>query len=197
MKDKIRAFKDFNKNMTCHGFQYEEGKEYELKDTEKDCMSRSHACEHPLDCFDYYHTEIPIYKFPYEEYNIIGDTAEIDNILNSPGTINIDVGDIERMLSKDRVNYVSVGYGDGIDAISGAINEAIDNFPSGIDGIANLLIYLWIPPGSLKLPLAYLINFIETLPDLDVFWGITQGELPYCGDLKTHKVKVSLIAASK
>lgn len=39
--------------MTCRGFQYEEGKEYETDKAEA-CETGFHACEYPLDCFNYY-----------------------------------------------------------------------------------------------------------------------------------------------
>lgn len=39
--------------MTCRGFQYEEGKEYETDKAEA-CECGFHACKHPLDCFGYY-----------------------------------------------------------------------------------------------------------------------------------------------
>ena len=52
----IKAYKGFNKDMTCRGFQFEEGKEYELPDgvEVKLCESGFHACEDPNDCFGYY-----------------------------------------------------------------------------------------------------------------------------------------------
>ena len=49
----IKAFKGFMPDMTCRGFQYEEGNEYET-DRAKLCEAGFHACEHPLDCFGYY-----------------------------------------------------------------------------------------------------------------------------------------------
>ena len=49
----IKSYKAFNKDMTCRGFQYEIGKEYEEKDAEA-CKCGFHACEYPLDCFSYY-----------------------------------------------------------------------------------------------------------------------------------------------
>ena len=48
-----KAFKGFNKDLTCRGFQYEEGKEFETERAEC-CEEGFHACEYPLDCFAYY-----------------------------------------------------------------------------------------------------------------------------------------------
>ena len=53
MEETIKSFKGFNKDMTCKGFQYEEGKEYET-DEAKACECGFHACEYPLDVFRYY-----------------------------------------------------------------------------------------------------------------------------------------------
>ena len=49
----ITSYKGFNKDMTCRGFQYEEGKDYETERAEA-CETGFHACEYPLDCFGYY-----------------------------------------------------------------------------------------------------------------------------------------------
>ena len=46
-------YKGFNKDMTCKGFQYEEGKEYHEEEATV-CEKGFHACEYPLDCFNYY-----------------------------------------------------------------------------------------------------------------------------------------------
>ena len=48
-----KAIKGFNKDMTCRGFQYKEGKEYETENASL-CNEGFHACLNPLDCFKYY-----------------------------------------------------------------------------------------------------------------------------------------------
>ena len=49
----MRAYKGFNKDMTCRGFQFEEGKTYEEKEA-KLCKKGFHACLNPIDVFKYY-----------------------------------------------------------------------------------------------------------------------------------------------
>ena len=49
----MRAFKGFNKDLTCRGYQYEEGKEFHTERAEC-CDTGFHACEYPLDCFGHY-----------------------------------------------------------------------------------------------------------------------------------------------
>ena len=60
MVESIKTYKGFNKDMTCRGFQYEEGKEYEEESVEV-CDHGFHACEYPLDCLNYYSPNESVY----------------------------------------------------------------------------------------------------------------------------------------
>lgn len=60
MGESIKTYKGFNKDMTCRGFQYEEGKEYEEESVEV-CDHGFHACEYPLDCLNYYSPNESVY----------------------------------------------------------------------------------------------------------------------------------------
>ena len=49
----IKAYKGFNADMICRGFQFKEGETYTEEKAEL-CNSGFHACEDPIDCLGYY-----------------------------------------------------------------------------------------------------------------------------------------------
>ena len=69
----IKAYKGFNKDMTCRGFQFKEGKTYH-EDEASLCNKGFHACLNPIDCLSYYSPE----KSEYHE-------VELDEISEEQG----------------------------------------------------------------------------------------------------------------
>ena len=62
IKDSVmKAYKGFLKDMTCRGFQFEEGKTYEEKEAAL-CKKGFHACEKPVDMFYYYAPGTSIFR---------------------------------------------------------------------------------------------------------------------------------------
>ena len=57
----ITSYKGFNKDMTCRGFKYEEGKTYKEYKAEA-CHTGFHACEYPLDVLYYYEPSYSVYR---------------------------------------------------------------------------------------------------------------------------------------
>ena len=66
----IKAYKAFKEDMTCKGFQYEVGKEYDMDGKIECCRRGFHACELPADVFKYY----KIYGSRFAEVELSGIT---------------------------------------------------------------------------------------------------------------------------
>lgn len=74
MSEIIKSYKGFNKDMTCRGFKFEEGKEYEEEIAEA-CKCGFHACEYPLDVFKYYEPS----KSVFHEVEQSGEISRADD----------------------------------------------------------------------------------------------------------------------
>lgn len=136
------------------------------------------------------------YRFPYENYMIIGDTAEIDKIINTCGYMNIDVRDIEKTLSNETTNYVITGSAEGTGCIVNALKDAVSKLPIAIDRIADLLFNIWMPK-AMDSPLKELNSMTEFIGELsgdfNCFWGVAYDD----ESLNGQQAKITLIAASK
>lgn len=61
MSDQVKYYKDFNKDMTCLGFQYEIGKTYTHIGNISLCNEGFNAYENTLDVWNFYEIDDPVY----------------------------------------------------------------------------------------------------------------------------------------
>lgn len=134
------------------------------------------------------------YKFPYEEYRIIGDTVEIDKIINTCGFINIEVDDVRTALSKEKVNYVSTGAAEGTECIVNAFKIALKEIPLKTDDIYDMLIQVWLCRDMATIKecdsIAKLISKLST--NINICCGFAIDE-----SLTTQQAKITLIISGK
>ena len=101
MENLIKSYKGFNKDMTCKDKQYEEGKEY-TEERAKACDCGMHACEYPLDCFEYYDPAHSVYHAVEQggELSKNGDDSKVASTYMRVGA-RLDV----RVLVKAAIKY--------------------------------------------------------------------------------------------
>ena len=81
----MKAYKGFNKDMTCRGFQYAEGETYKT-DKAKVCECGFHACKHPLDVLGFYSPNNSV----YHEVEVGGKIDDSDE--NNVAATEIKIG---------------------------------------------------------------------------------------------------------
>ena len=102
MEQKIKAYKAFDKDLSCRGFKYKVGKAYEETGDIKACEKGFHACPYPLDVFGYYAPAGS--RFCEVEQSGKIDDSESDKVCSSKIRIGAEL-DI-RGLVKAAVSYV-------------------------------------------------------------------------------------------
>jgi len=113
MKQKIKAYKGFNDDWTCKGFQYEVGKQYEHFGSTEICKRGFHACENPADIISYYGL-----NNKFAKVSIIGDaqrSTEFDSKIVS-GVISIDSELTLLELTTESINQATSEYRDKEDS---------------------------------------------------------------------------------
>ena len=101
VNEPVIAYKGFKRDMTCKGYQYEEGKTYTTQ-TADVCSTGFHACEYPLDVFSYY----PPGTSVYHEVQQSGEISR-DNCDTKQASTKIKIGaELSiRGLVKAAINY--------------------------------------------------------------------------------------------
>ena len=112
----MKAYKGFTKEMMCRGFKFEEGKTYH-ENKAKLCKCGFHACEYPLDCFNYYSPVDSVFhsvdltevdETRKENTKISGKTIKIGARLDIAGIVKAS---IEYITSRTEKNNSATGDG--------------------------------------------------------------------------------------
>ena len=91
-ENKIIAYKGFDENLCCRGFQYEIGKEYEYTGDIKCCKSGFHACSNPFDVLDYYGIDGKNRFCEVEQSGIMEISKDKTKNVSSKIRINAEIG---------------------------------------------------------------------------------------------------------
>ena len=89
---KVIAYKGFDENLCCRGFQYEIGKEYELKGEIACCSNGFHACTNPFDVLNHYEANGKNRYCEVEQYGIIKSDNYDTKLSSSKIKIKAEIG---------------------------------------------------------------------------------------------------------
>ena len=103
-RKEIIAYKGFDKNLQCRGYQYKIGRRFNHKGKVEACESGFHACEYPLDVFGYY----PPAESRFAVVKMSGDISREENgdtkIASASIKIEAEIG-IPTLIT-DAVNWI-------------------------------------------------------------------------------------------
>ena len=89
----MKAFKGFNKDLTCRSFQYKVGETYEEEKAEL-CRAGFHACESPVACLQHYDPANSVYH-EVELEEVSDETQEDTKRVGKKITIGAEIGILE------------------------------------------------------------------------------------------------------
>jgi len=109
-KKVIHAFKGFNTDLTCRGFQYKEGETYEQEAPAEVCRTGFHAVTSPLDVFGYYPPAESVYHAvelsdvsaeKNGDSKVAGRKIKIGAALSNPLLVNAHIEFVMSNVKKD------------------------------------------------------------------------------------------------
>ena len=91
-KEKIIAYKGFDNNLCCRGFQFKVGEEYEQQGNIKCCENGFHACTNPFDVLLYYNVDGKNRFCQVEQYGTIDNSNKDTKQASSKIKIKAEIG---------------------------------------------------------------------------------------------------------
>ena len=120
----MKGYKAFEKDLTCRGFQYEVGKEYEMDESPEPCERGFHFCETIANCYQFYpmaeDTRIC-------EIEALGEIKTDDDVKFCANKIRIVAEVTEEYIRKANNDKSSSGYCNSGDRNSGNRNSGNKN----------------------------------------------------------------------
>ena len=123
----MKAYKVFNNDWTCNGFQYEVGKTYTIDGDIKLCESGFHACKNLSDCFIYYDC-VPWNKIA--EVELVGEIQGVDGDKQVTDKIKI----IKEVMFEDIGKIIKKDLSDGVNGADGVSRSHGVNWSHGVNG---------------------------------------------------------------
>ena len=119
----MKGYKGFDKDFKCRNFQYKIGKTY-TEDRSELCEAGFHACEHPLDCLNYYepgesrYCDVDLDDVADEhgdDSKRVGKKITVRGEIGIAGlvkaAVNIGIEEAESKTNGDRAHAATTGYG--------------------------------------------------------------------------------------
>ena len=147
MSEPIIAYKGFDKDMKCRGFQYEEGKTYHMPGAVL-CKEGAHACTMPLDVLGYYppgdgsiYREVEMEDVADEredDSKVCAKTIKIGAELGIAGLVNAQVEWVKKTIGFDdaikRAKESKTASATGTQGAASATGKASAAMATGYDG---------------------------------------------------------------
>jgi len=126
----MKAYKVFNNDWACRGFQYEVGETYEMKEKPVLCEVGFHACKKAVDCFNYYSFDT---DNKVAEVELIGDIVGTDKDKQATNKIKI----VREVEWAELLGLINTGSGNSGNRNSGDRNSGNSNSGDSNSGNSN------------------------------------------------------------
>lgn len=114
----MKAYKGFNRDMTCRGYKFAEGETYEHEGDVKLCKSGFHACQDPMDCMRYYDPCTSVYH--EVEIDGVSDERKGDTkVVGKKIRIGAQIGIAEMVKASVDLTFAACSDAENADSASG------------------------------------------------------------------------------
>lgn len=109
----------------------------------------------------------------WNEYEIVGDTALLEYIIETPGYIDLNLTDILSTLTKSGKNYISTATAS---TLAEALSAATENLPVSLSKATSVLVQFVC--GTRDVIMNEMVTIVEKLREIDdnvnVCWGMAK-----------------------